>query len=71
MIFIDKGNSLKAHITMGLGNSEYIKECKDPEADMCGIIYQFNNNQKKLEFDLPFNKLNDVDIEKEKLWGRW
>lgn len=43
MIFIDEGNSLKAHITMGQGNSKYIKECNDQEADMCGVIYQFNN----------------------------
>jgi hypothetical protein len=43
MIFIDEGNSLKAHITMGQGNSKFIKDCTDSEADMCGIIYKFNN----------------------------
>ena len=56
---------------MGQGNSKYIKECNDPEADMCGIIYQFNNKSKKLDYDLTFNKLNDIEIELEFLWGRW
>jgi hypothetical protein len=71
MIFVDEGNFLKAHITMGQGNSKYIKECNDPEADMCGIIYQFNSKSKKLDYDLTFNKLNDVEIELQFLWGRW
>ena len=43
MIFVDEGNSFKAHITMGQGNSKFIKDCTDSEADMCGIIYKFNN----------------------------
>ena len=63
MIFVDEGNSLKAHISMGQGNSKYIRDCNDAEADMCGIIYQFNNKSKKLYYELTFNKLNDIEIE--------
>jgi hypothetical protein len=47
---------------MGKGNSKYIKDCNDPEVDMCGIIYVSKNKDfKKLDINLPFYKLIDVE----------
>lgn len=57
---------------MGQGNHKYMKECSDPETDMCGIIYKSNSTDySKLDHDTPFYKLTDVEMEIQKLWGCW
>lgn len=43
IVFIDKKNLIKAHITFGKDLNKLMPECNDQDANMAGIIYKFKN----------------------------
>jgi hypothetical protein len=62
MIFHDKQNELKAHVTFD--SSKYTDELK-------GSIYKINKQKINLDSSIPINKVKDISYEICSIKGHW
>lgn len=61
MIFHDKENELKAHVTFDSNNTDKLK----------GSIYKFNKPKLQLDASIPINKVKDISYEICSIKGNW
>ena len=58
MIFIDRGNKLKTHVTFDGDNFK-------------GAIYKFNSSVVTIDNTISFSKVKDIEYEVSSLHGKW
>jgi len=61
MIFHDKENELKAHLTFDSNKTDIVK----------GSIYKFNKQKLQLDTSIPINKAKDISYEICSIKGNW